>query len=362
MSTVLYILVAILLLGILIAVHEFGHFIAARLTGIEVREFSIGFGPKILSFKGRKHPETTYSLRALPLGGFNSFSGEDDTGEEWKTNPKAFPNRPVWARMITVLMGPGMNFVLAFIVLLVWVWIGGVQVAATVEPWISSVESGSPAEAAGIMTGDVVLTVNGADVQDGTMDTMTSAIGAWREGDAPLELTIRRGEETVTAEVTPFLDETEHRYRVGIGISGRVLTVERRAVGFIEAVSFAWDRTVYVGGTIARALRDLLTTGKGFEDTAGPVGTVSIITEQVREGGFEAFLNLLVMISVNLGLVNLLPIPSLDGARFLFLVLELIRRKPVKPEREAIVNLVGLAILLGVMVIFTFRDVIKLFR
>ncbi len=361
MSTLVYILLAILLLGILIAIHEFGHFLMARLTGIAVKEFSIGFGPKLLSWKSKKH-ETDYSLRLLPLGGYNAFYGEDDVEGKETDDPRAFGKQAVWKRMLVVLMGPGMNFILAYLVLFLWLWIGGVGVVTGVEPYVSDVTAGSPAAQAGLQSGDVITQVNGAEVLDGTTDTLLEAIGAWREGDAPLALTLRRGEETVATSVTPFWDAEESRSRIGVMISARVQTVERQSLTMVEAAREAGAQWVYVSGAILRALKNLVTTGEGLDQTAGPVGTISIITQEVRAGGLDAFLSLLATISVNLGLMNLLPIPGLDGSRFLFLVLEAIRRKPIEPKREAVVNLVGMALLFGLMIFLTFRDVMNLFR
>ena len=345
MSTVLYVILALFLLGILITVHEFGHFITARLTGIAVKEFAIGFGPKVISWKGKKH-DTVYSLRLLPLGGFNAFIGEDDVTGESREDPRAFNRQAVWKRMLTVLMGPGMNFLLAFAVLFAWLWIGGVGVPVSTQTVITGVDAGTPAAAADIRPGDRILAIGDTQIQGGPENAVTEALSGWKDGDAPLALTLRRGEDTVTASLSPFWDEALGRYRMGAG----------------EALRTAWENCVYVGGTIARALKALVTTGEGFDQTAGPVGTVSIITEQVREGGFDAFLNLLIVISINLGLMNLLPIPGLDGSRFLFLVLEAIRRKQIPQEKEAIVNLVGMALLFGLMIFFTFRDVMNLFR
>ena len=361
MTTFLYILLALLLLGILITVHEFGHFITARLTGIAVKEFAIGFGPKLISWKGRKH-ETVYSLRLLPLGGFNAFYGEDDLTGESQADPRALGRQAVWKRMLTILMGPGMNFVLAFVVLVGWLWIGGLESPTAVMPVISEVEAGHPAEAAGLEAGDVILTIDGQDIQDGTMDTLTRVITAWTPESGPMHLVVQRGEETLQIGLSPFWDEQENRWRLGIGIAARVTATEHIRLTLWESVVNAWDSCVYVGGTIIRALRDLVTTGKGLDQTSGPVGTISIISQEVQSGGADAFLNLLVVISINLGLINLLPIPGLDGSRFLFLVLEAIRRKPIPQKVEAAINLTGIALLFGLMIFLTFHDVSNLLK
>ena len=361
MSTILYVLLAILLLGILIAIHEFGHFLMARLTGIAVKEFAIGFGPKILSWKSKKY-ETVYSLRLLPLGGFNAFYGEDDLEGKEKDDPRAFGKQAVWKRMLVVLMGPGMNFILAYLVLFFWLWIGGIGVVTGVEPYISDVTAGSPAAQAGLRAGDIITEINGAEMLDGTTDTLLDAIASWQDGDAPLALTVRRGGETTAASVTPFWDAEEGRPRIGVIISARIQSVERQALTLPEAAREAGAEWVYVSGAILRALKNLVTTGEGLDQTAGPVGAISVISQEVRSGGLDAFLSMLATISVNLGLMNLLPIPGLDGSRFLFLLLEAIRRKPIEPKREAMVNLAGMALLFALMIFLTFRDVMNLFK
>ena len=361
MSTLFYLLIALLLLGILITIHEFGHFITARLCGIAVREYAIGMGPKLISRTSKK-TGTVFSLRALPLGGFCSFYGEDDIEGKEQEDPRAFGKAAVWKRMLTVLMGPGMNFLLAFVVLFLWFAIGGVQTATEVQPFIISVDAEGPAAESGLQEGDLLLRVNGETAGGASLDGVMAIITAWKEGDAPLALDVQRGDEELTLKMTPFYDEELGRYRVGVTLGGRVIGTERTAVSIGDALRYSWDNCVYAGGTILRALRALVTTGEGLDQTSGPIGVVSLVSEEVRAGGFEAFLNLLVVISINLGIMNLLPIPGLDGSRFLFLVLEAIRRKPLPAKREAMVNMVGMALLLALMVFFTYKDIAKLLQ
>ncbi len=356
--TVLYVLLAILLLGILIMVHEWGHFIAARLTGIGVMEFSIGFGPKLLGWKSKKH-ETAFSLRAIPMGGYCAFYGEDDAEGKTLDDPRAYSRQSVWKRMLTVLMGPGMNFVLAFVVLTLYFWIAGAQVPVAAYPYIDQVESG-PAQEAGLQAGDVITRIDGVDVLDGTTDTLLNAIAAY-DGDGPMQLTVQRGDTTFDTQMTPFYDEAEGKYRLGITV-GAAYEMERQSLGFVASVENSWANCVYAGGLIFSALKDLVTTGAGLDQTAGPVGVISMVSDQVQQGGFDSFVNLLVVISINLGIMNLLPIPGLDGSRFLFMVVEAIRRKPVPPRREAMVHLTGYVLLLGLMIFFTYKDVLRLFQ
>lgn len=366
MTTILYVLSAILLLGILVTIHEFGHFIFARICGIAVDEFAIGFGPKIVGWTSKKHG-TRFSLRVLPLGGFCAFIGEDDAEGKHVDDPRAYARQPVWKRMLSVIMGPGMNFVLAFVVMLLFFWIGG---TTAYEPYVQAVDAGAPAQVCGMQVGDKILRVDETDVSDGSIDAVSAAIAA-HGTDAPMQFVLLRDEQKITLDVPPFFDEEEQRYRVGIILSLRpvmekapdgTLRYVKEAVSFGDAAELSWASCVYAGGAILGALKTMVTTGEGIEQTAGPVGVVSIVSQQVREGGFAAFLNLLVVISINLGIMNLLPIPGLDGSRFLFMLLEAVRGKPIPQRKEAMVHLVGMALLLALMIVLTFRDVLNLFH
>ena len=356
----MYILAAILLLAILIVIHEMGHFWAARATGIQVSEFAVGFGPKLIGWKSRKY-ETTFAIRAIPLGGYCAFYGEDDTTGVSRDDPRCFAKQKLWKRMITILMGPGMNSLLAFAVALGFYWISGITVATGVDPYVAEVMASGPAYSAGLQSGDVITEINGQNMLDGSTDTLLGTISGWREGDGPLEMTVRRGEETLKLTVTPEWDAEENKMRIGVMIGGMYRT-ENQAVGFVGAAKGAWNLCVNASGAILTSLKNLITRGEGLDQTAGPVGIVSMVSSEVRDGGFSAFVQLLALISINLGLMNLLPIPGLDGSRLIFGLVELVRRKPVPPEKEAMVHMAGMVLLFGVLIFFTFQDVMRLFR
>ena len=355
----MYIILAILLLAILITVHEFGHFLAARAMKIEVREFAVGMGPKLVGWKSKKY-ETDFSIRAVPLGGYCAFYGEDDARGISKDDPRAFPKQKVWKRLFVILMGPVMNFVLAFVLATVFFWVNGVSTVTGVDPYIAEVMAAGPAYSAGLEPGDTVTEINGKDMLDGTMDTLLNTIGNWKEGEAPLRMTVRRGEETFETEMTPVWDREENKMRIGVTIGG-IYRTETLPETFLGGFEHSWDWCVSASGAILGALKDLVTTGKGLDQTSGPVGIVSLVSEEVQVGGLSAFVQLLVLISINLGLMNLLPIPGLDGSRLVFGIVEVIRRKPVPPEKEAMVHLVGMVFLFGLMIFFTFKDVMRLF-
>ena len=367
----MYILLAILLLAILIVVHEFGHFMAARAMKIDVREFSVGFGPKLAGWKSKKY-ETTFAVRAVPMGGYCAFYGEDDATGQSKDDPRNFGNHSVWKRMFVILMGPMMNFVLAFAAATVLIWCIGVNVPLEPEqydPFIQEVMASGPAHDAGLKAGDEVLEINGVNMMDGTMETLLGTISSWKQEDGALKMTIRRNGGTVQTEVTPVWNEEAGKMQIGVYISGYIRT-ENRPAGFFGGFGEAWRMCTNAGGAILRALKNLVTKGEGLEDTAGPVGIVSMISSQVegqvQQGGAgagaSAFVQLLILISINLGLMNLLPIPGLDGSRLVFGLIEAVRGKPVPPQKEAIVHLVGMGLLLTLMIFFTFRDVMRLFQ
>ena len=365
---ILYILVAILLIGILVTVHELGHFLAARITGIGVKEFAVGWGPKLLSRVSKKSG-IRYSLRALPLGGFCAFYSADEDEQISRDDPRCFNNAKVWKRMITVLMGPMMNFILAFVVLAVYLLCTGTVVY---DPYVSSVEEAGPAYVAGVQAGDAILAINEANLADGTADDITAAIASWQDGDAPLTVSLRHEDGTEeTVQVTPFYDEEAGRPRMGVMLAYRLrtktladgtLVYDYQPISLGEAISGSWDSCVYAGGMIITALKNLVTTGEGAEDTTGIIGTVAIISEQVESGGLDSFINLLIVISINLGIMNLLPFPGLDGSRFVFMVVEAIRRKPVPEEKENLVHAIGIALLLALMVFLMFKDTIALLK
>ncbi len=357
--TIFLILAAILLLGILIVVHELGHFWAARATGIAVHQFSVGFGPKLITWKSKKY-DTEFMIRAIPLGGYCMFVGEDDAQGNHDDDPKAYNKQKVWKRMLSVVMGPAMNFVLAFVAAVLLFGIGGIQ---SVWPYVNGVEEGSPAAQAGFEQGDILSAVNGQSVLDGTTSTVVGLIGAYQKGDEPLLVEVLRGAEKtpVQLSVTPFFDEASQRYRVGIGVDS-MLAPDKIRLSFGETISYSYNVCLNAGKLILGGLRDLLSTGKGLNESAGPVGIVSEITQQTRQYGLEGYMYLMIILSINLGLVNLLPIPGLDGSRFLFMVVEGIFRRPINRKAEAIIHLSGFVLLLSAMLFFTFKDIQRLIQ
>lgn len=335
----MYVLLALVLLGILIMAHEAGHYLAARACGIEVQEFAIGMGPLLVKRKNRNG--TQFSLRLLPIGGFCQFYGEDEALDD----PRAFNNQKVWKRFVTVLSGPAMNFVVAIVAIVLYLSVLGIFQTV---PRVYSVET--HAAQAGLMEGDELLFVNAQAIES---SEQVAQLIAKSEG-APVTLTVARGGERIDVVIEPFYDEDVGRYRVGF-----TFDQERVRVSLAQSVPFSLQWNLENATLIVDTLKNLLTTGEGADEVTGPVGTVYVIQEVTREGGVDIYMQLLAVISVNLGLMNLLPIPGLDGSRLLFLAYEAIRRKPVKREVEGAIHFAGLVLLMGLMALLTCRDVMQ---
>ena len=364
MMTVLYVLAAILMLGVMIMIHECGHFWAARLTGIPVREFALGFGPKLLERKSRKY-DTMFVLRMIPAGGYCAFYGEDDPGQADSRDPRLYNNARPWKRFITILMGPVMNFVLALAVAVGFYWVTGEATGAVYGRCVvMSVTEGGPAEKGGLTAGDEVIAVNGQDAS-GLDDReenyrLIAMISAYREEDGPLMMDVMRGGERLSFAVTPEYSPSDGRMMIGVTLQGQVEYIYT-PVSFFRGFTLAFDYCVRAGGSILNSLKNLVTRGEGLEDVGGTVRIVQVIAEETRAYGLEAYVSLLILISVNLGLVNLLPIPGLDGSRLLFLIVEALLRRPLNRKVEAAVHLTGYAILLMLFVVLTYRDLVHLF-
>ena len=336
----MHVALALLMLGVLITVHEAGHFLAARACGIEVQEFAMGMGPALISRTSKKG--TKFSLRLLPIGGFCQFYGEDEDTKDGQ----GFNDYPVWKRALTVVSGPAMNFILAIVIIVIYLSAWGLP---TVVPRVAELEMN--AQAAGLMVGDEILFVNGVEVVDTT--TVTKVITE-SEG-ADITLTVDRSGETTDVVITPFYDEEAGRYRVGF-----TFDQERVRVSLLQSFPFSVSYNLESASLIVDTLRKLVTTGEGASEVTGPVGTVYVIQEVTQQGGMDIFLEMAAMISVNLGVMNLLPIPGLDGSRLLFLLVEGVRRKPVKRDLEGAIHFAGFVLLMGLMVVLVYKDVLAI--
>lgn len=341
------IIVAILIFGLIVLVHEFGHFIFARINKIFVEEFAIGMGPKLV---GKKIGETLFSIRALPFGGFCKMLGEDELVEA----ENSYSSKSVWAKIQVVIGGPLFNMILAFIFAVVFLLIAGFVVTNTVE----SVSKNSPAQMAGLLPGDKIVEINNKKVI--AYPEIQIYINE-RKGEE-IELTYRRAGVNNTVRITPQHFEGEgNPYQIGIIPTklnmDNVFVVAKYAL--IEIVF--WVRMVFYGFAL------IFTGAISPSEVAGPVGIVSVVSEGYRESikagliyGIKTVSFFIVLLSSNLGVMNLLPIPALDGGRLVFLIIEAIRRKPINEEREGTIHFVGYILLMALMVVILFNDVRKL--
>ena len=339
MTTIWSILLAILIFGCIIAIHEFGHFIAAKRNGIQVNEFAIGMGPKIFRFqKG----ETLYSLRLFPVGGFCSMEGEDAESK----NARAFDQKPVWRRMIVVLAGAFMNLVLGFVLLIATTCSDPYLISNTIHGFHKQATSNT----CGLQAGDTIVSLNGSHIF--TITDLQYKLS--NESGEPFTVVVERDGKKVKLQDVTFRDQENNDW-LDFSLEPQQKTV-------FHVLSYAAKDTVATGKLIWMSLTELVTGKYGIQDLSGPVGTVEVISNAATAGATAAerissVLHLTIFITINVGIFNLLPIPGLDGSRFWFLFLEAIRRKPVKKEHEALVHLVGMAALFLLMIVVTVQDV-----
>ncbi|MBQ7114758.1 MAG: site-2 protease family protein [Clostridia bacterium] len=338
MTTFLSILAALLVLSVFVVVHELGHFLAGRLLGFTVLEFAVGMGPAVLK---KEKNGILYALRAFPIGGMCRFYGEDEEAKD----AKSFASHPVWKRIIVVAAGPIMNILLA--ILLAMGLLMGYGQYVDIPTIMEDPAAETPAAAAGVMAEDVIVAVNGTEVE--YFDQASELIlGA--EGEEMI-LTVARDGEEIDLTVRDFYSEAEGRNIIGITYSyGRV------RYGFFEALGGSVKFICSLVVEMLRFIGSIFTEGVKQGDVVGPVGTVAIIGQAVRTG-FETVLYLSALISVNLAVMNLLPLPALDGGRLVFLFIELVRGKPISQEKEGFVHFAGLVLLLILMVVLVVSDV-----
>ena len=343
---IVYILIAIGILCFIVTAHELGHFLVGKACGIGVVEFSVGFGPKLLQWKGK---ETKYSLRAIPLGGYCQFVGEDEDNAA----PNAMNNQPIWKRFLTVLAGPAMNFLLGIVLTIVLFLCFGISDHTV--PQVDRLIEGMPAAQYGILEGDLIVSVNGVEIPNDAAGTaLISKTISEGAQDAPVHFVLDRNGETVEVDVPLMLDEAEGRYMVGVQFK---TMPSRYPVGFTIRYSFR-----YIGAVMSEmlgALKNLVFHGEGIDDVSGVVGVVAVMSEEIRRG-LDTVIYLIVIISMNLGIMNLLPFPALDGGRLVLLVVEAIRGKPFNREKEGMLNLIALGLLMALMVAIAFKDIVRL--
>ncbi len=348
MHIVYTILLFILILGVIIFVHELGHFLFAKLTGVYVYEFSIGMGPRLFC---KKKGETEYSIRAIPIGGFVSLAGEEiDDDKKVPKNKKLYNKKP-WERFLVMFFGAGFNFLFAILLLFLIALFSGAQ---NLDPVLSKVSNNSAAYQAGLEKGDRVLKVNGHNIS--TIDDV-SLYFAISKPSSGVELTVKKenGSEVNTKVVPKKIKKKDkEEYRFGITMDST------RKYGLIPAVVYTYRKTVSLFKQMAITVGYLFTGGIKVNQLSGPVGIYSIVGEQSKSG-LASILYLVAFLSINVGFINLLPLPAFDGGHILFIIIEKIKGSPVDRRTENIIHTVGLFLLMMLMIYITFNDIIKLF-
>lgn len=332
---------AIIIFAVLIFVHEAGHFIAAKASGVKVNEFAVGMGPKLWK---KQKGETLYSVRAIPIGGFCAMEGEDEETDD----ERSFSNKKPWKRMIILVAGAAMNILLGFVLLLI---VCGIS-EGFVKPQIDKITQGSAAETAGLREGDSIIRANGRKIN--IVEDFYWEIDNNKNSDGTIELVVKNDGEKRDISVTPEEKDGKRTY-------GMLLDVEKNS--FLNTLKNAYYKTAFYSRVVIDSLFNMIRGRIPLSNVSGPVGIVHEIgnaVEVAQTTGFEGIIRLIglaVLLTVNLGVFNLLPLPALDGGRILFVLIEMIRRKPIPKEKEAVVHFIGIVLLLGLSVIIAFKDI-----
>ncbi len=352
----LTVLAVVLVFGGLIFFHELGHFSAARALGMGVSTFSLGFGPKLLKVKKGK---TEYALSLLPLGGYVALVGEQDEQElpEGFTKEESFSERPAWQRLIVVLAGPIANMVLALILCIILTLGWGIH---TMTPSIGEVTEGSPAQAAGLATGDTIVSINGRDIS--SWEELSDSIAA--SNGSPLRMMVDRKDSLIEVTVTPerserktIFGDTEVAWLIGVRSSGAYTTSQP---GLGGSIAGGWDQCINMISMTWQGFVKLVQRVIPADQVGGPIMIAQVIGES--SANLAGLLGLAALISINLGILNLLPVPVLDGGAAVFCLWEIIFRRPLNKKITTWSFRFGIALLLALMIFATFNDIMRIMK
>ncbi|MBO8433785.1 MAG: RIP metalloprotease RseP [Tyzzerella sp.] len=356
LSSIVPIIIAILVFSILVVVHEFGHYIVAKKSGIFVEEFAVGMGPTLIS---KKIGETVYSIRAFPLGGFCKMLGEDESIDD----DRAFNSKSVYKRMAVIFAGPFMNFVLALIIC-----IGIVGRSGFALPVVAGLVEEANAITSGVEIGDEIVKLNNKHVsvyEDISMFMLEN------QGET-VDVTVKRNGEKLTIPVEPYKTD-DGRWILGFNPTIKTGIFDKDYDGFdkaniIETLKTGFDTMVFYVRSTVDGFVKLITLNVSMDDVAGPIGIIEVVGESYEEGMKHSIGTAIAnisyigaLLSANLGAINLFPIPALDGGRLVFLIIEALRGKPLNPEKEGMIHFIGFALLMAFMVFIAYNDISKIF-
>ena len=332
--------------GLLVLFHEFGHFITAKLTGMRVDEFAIGFGPRIVSFR---YGETVYSLRAVPLGGFNDIAGMDPATNE-EADGRGYLSKPVWARMIVISAGAMMNFILP--IFLFWGIFAFAGISSpSPEPVLGEVMADKPAYIAGLRNGDRIVRIDGKEI-----DSWQTFVKVIANADGKIfQVEYQRDGELKTTRLIPEYDKKAKRSLIGV-----ISDSKTEYPGVVESGVLAVKKTGFIIYKMLEGLVQLITGQAPSAEISGPIGVAQMAGE-VAHLGFLPLLNFAALLSLNLGVINMLPVPALDGGHFLALIIELFRGKPMSEKMTHYTQMFGITVLLALMLFATKNDIVRLF-
>lgn len=334
----------IVVFGLLVLIHELGHFVMAKKTGMLVREFAIGFGPKLIS---RKVGETVYSIRCVPLGGFNDIAGMEPSDDE--AGERSYYRKPILHRMAVIVAGAAMNLILPLFLFWGIIYFTGIY-APSPEPVLGEVMADTPASRAGLKNGDRILSMDGQEITSWQDFSTLIKDGTGHSYRVVFERAGERQETTLTPEYN------ERAQRALVGVRGDVIVEQ---VGAVKAFSLAVRRNVLIIGRMISGLGEII-SGEAAGDVSGPIGVVQM-TGEMAHAGMLPLINFTALLSLNLGIVNLMPIPALDGGHIVVLLLEALRGKPLGEKALGYIQMVGIACLATIMLFATKNDIVRIF-
>ncbi|HHY39647.1 MAG TPA: RIP metalloprotease RseP [Syntrophaceticus sp.] len=337
--------IAVLVLGFLIFVHELGHFMVAKIVGIQVDEFSIGFGPKLFGYQ-KKKDTTLYTIRLLPLGGYVKMAGENPEDEE---SVNGFNTKPLKHRFAVISAGSIMNFLVAILLIVITYGVIGIPIASN-SNIIGEVIQGSPAMAAGLQSGDRIISIN--DVPTKNWEDVSGNIR--KNGGQELKLIVERNNQRHSFLIKPKYDPEYKIYQIGITQS---IIWQRQ--GFFQAIQLGLNQSVQFARLVFESIGGLIAGKYSTNDVAGPVG-ITVAIGEAAKGGAGYLMIFAAVLGINLAIINLLPIPALDGSKLIFLTIEGLRGKPVDPEKENFIHLIGFALLMVLFLLITYNDIARI--